>query len=105
METYNLELGTSSMTMSFRTKPKLLFLFQGFAILMGLASALAALPVAALSLGFYGAAVFLGRIRPLRDVYGFLSRTYERVLDRLGQRVLRDSRDRSQEHTSELQSR
>ena len=93
METYNLELGTSSMTMSFRTKPKLLFLFQGFAILMGLASALAALPVAALSLGFYGAAVFLGRIRPLRDAYGFLSLAYERVLDRLGRRVLRDSRD------------
>ncbi|PYU50533.1 MAG: hypothetical protein DMG48_12905 [Acidobacteria bacterium] len=93
METYNPELGTSSMTMSFGTKPKLLFLFQGFAILMGLASALAALPVAALSFGFYAAAVFLGRIRPLRDAYGFLSRAYERVLDRLGQRVLRDSRD------------
>jgi len=93
METYNPELGTSSMTMSFGTKPKLLFLFQGFAILMGLASALAALPVAALSFGFYGAAVFLGRIRPLGDAYGFLSLAYERVLDRLGRRVLRDSRD------------
>ena len=93
METYNLELGTSSMTMSFRTKPKLLFLFQGFAILMGLASALATLPVAVLSFGSYGAVVFLGRIRAFRDAYGFLSRAYERVLDRLGQRVLRDSRD------------
>src|SRR5437667_6743984 len=93
MEIYNPELGTSLMTMSFGTKPKLLFLFQGFAILMGLASALAALPVAVLSFGFYGAALFLGRIRAFRDASGFLSRAYERVLDRLGQRVLRDSRD------------
>src|SRR6201981_4093103 len=93
MQTYNLELGTSSMTMSFGARPKFLFLFQWFAVLMGLASALAALPVAALSFGGYGAAMFLGKVRPLRDAYEFLSRAYDRVLDRLGQRVLRDSRD------------
>src|SRR5258708_21166431 len=89
MEIYNPELGTSSMTMSFGAKPKLLFLYQGFAILMGLASAVAALPVAALSFGCYGAARFLGRVRPLRDAYEFLSRTYDRVLDRLRQKILR----------------
>ena len=50
MEIYNPELGASSMTMSFGAKPKLLFLYQGFAILMGLASMVAALPVAVLSL-------------------------------------------------------
>src|SRR5260370_24255553 len=93
MEIYNPELGTSSMTMSFGAKPKLLFLYQGFAILMGLASAVAALPVAARSVGCYGAARFLGRVRPLRDAYEFLSRTYDRVLDRLGQKILRDCRD------------
>src|SRR6266436_5362876 len=93
MEIYNPELGTSSMTMSFGAKPKLLFLFQWFAVLMGLASMVAALPVAALSFGCYGAAMFLGRVRRLRDAYEFLSRTYDRVLDRLGQKVLRDSRD------------
>src|ERR1700730_15356970 len=93
MEIYGPELGTSSITMSFGTKPKLLFLFQWFAVLMGLASAVAALPVAALSFGCYGAAMFLGRIRPLRDAYEFLSRAYDRVLDRLGQEVLRDPRD------------
>jgi len=93
MEIYNSELGTSSMTMSFAAKPKFLFLFQCFAVLMGLASAVAALPVAALSFGCYGAAMFLGRVRPLRDAYEFLSRAYDRVLDRLGQKVLRDSRD------------
>jgi fatty acid desaturase len=93
MEIYNSELGTSSMTMSFGAKPKLLFLLQGFAVLMGLASTVAALPVAALSFGCYGAAMFLGRVRPLRDAYEFLSRAYDRVLGRLGQKVLQDSRD------------
>src|SRR5258708_33705151 len=93
MEIYNPELGTSSMTMSFGAKPKFLFLFQWFAVLMGLASTVAALPVAGLSFGCYGAALLLGRVRPLRDAYEFLSRAYDRVLDRLGQKILRDSRD------------
>src|SRR6266403_5951674 len=93
MEIYNPELGTSSMTMSFGAKPKLLFLFPWFAILIGLASTVAALPVAVLSFGCYGAAMFLGRVRPLRDAYEFLSLAYDRVLGRLGQKVLQDSRD------------
>jgi fatty acid desaturase len=93
MQIYNPELGTSSMTMSFGAKPKFLFLFQGFAILMALASIVAALPVAGLSVGCYGAAMFLERVGPLREAYEFLSRGYDPVLDRLGQRVLRDSRD------------
>ena len=93
MEIYNPELGTSSMTMSFGAKPKFLFLLQWFAVLMGLASIVAALPVAALSFGCYGAAVLLGKVRPLREAYEFVSRAYDRVLDRVGQRVLRDSRD------------
>jgi fatty acid desaturase len=93
METYNPELGTSSMTMSFGARPKLLFLYQWFAIVMGVASMLAALPVAVLSFGCYGAAMLLGKVRPLRDAYEFLSRTYDWILDRLGRRVLRDSRD------------
>ncbi len=81
------------MTMSLGAKPKFLFLLQAFAVLMGLASAVAALPVAALSFGCYGAAMFLGRVRPLRDAYEFFSRAYDRVLARLGRKVLRDSRD------------
>jgi fatty acid desaturase len=93
VEIYNPELGTSSMTMSFGAKPKLIFLFQWFAVLIGLASAVAALPVAALSFGCYGAAMLLGRIRPLREAYQFLSQAYDRVLGRLAQKVLRDSRD------------
>src|SRR5260370_7953798 len=98
MEIYNSELGTSSMTMSFGARPKLLFLFQGFAILMGLASTVAALPVAALSFGCYSAAMLLGRVRPIRDGYEFLSRPYDRVLAPLGQKLLHNS-----PHTPPLQ--
>jgi fatty acid desaturase len=93
MQVYNPELGTSSITMSFGARPKFLFLFQGFALLMGLASVVAALPVAVLSFGCHGVAMFLGRARALRDSYEFLSRACDRVLDRLGQKVLQDSRD------------
>jgi fatty acid desaturase len=60
---------------------------------MGLASIAAALLEGALSFGFYGAAMLLGKVRPLRDAYQFFSRTYDRLIDRLGQEVLRDSRD------------
>src|SRR5260370_35403358 len=81
------------MTMSLGARPKFLFLFQGFAVLMGLASAVAALPVAVLSFGCHGAAMLLGRVRPLRDSYEFLSRAYDRVLERLGQKLLKDPRD------------
>jgi len=93
METYNPGFGASSMTTSFGAKPKFLFLFQWFAVLMGLASAVAALPVAVLSFGCYGAAIILGRVGPLRDGYEFLSHGYDRVLDRLSQKILWDSRD------------
>jgi fatty acid desaturase len=93
MEIYNLELGASSMTMGFGAKPKFLFLYQWFAILMGLASMVAALPVAVLSFGCHGAALLLGKIRPLRDAHEFLSRAYDWVLERIGQKVLRDPRD------------
>ena len=81
------------MTMSFGAKLKLLFLYQWFAVLMGLASMVAALPVAVLSFGCYGAARLLGKVRPLLDAYEFLSRAYDRIIDRLGQKVLRDPRD------------
>jgi hypothetical protein len=93
VEIDNPEIGAASMAMSFGAKAKLLFLFQWFAVLTGIASTVAALPVAALSFGCYVAAMLLGRVRPLRDAYEFLSRAYDRVLDRLGQEVLRDPRD------------
>ncbi len=93
MEIFNPELGAPSLTMSLGAKPRLLFLFQWFAVLLGLASMAAALPVAALSFGCYGAVMLLGKVRPLRDAYEFASQGCDRVLDQLGQKVLRDSRD------------
>ena len=60
---------------------------------IALASATAISLVALLSFACYGAAMILGRVRPLRNAYQFLSRTYDRLLDQLGQEVLQDSRD------------
>jgi fatty acid desaturase len=71
--------------------PKLLF--RCFAILVALASTALTLLVAVLSIGTYLAAKLLGKIRPFREAYQFLSRTYDRLLNRLGQKVLRDPRD------------
>jgi fatty acid desaturase len=93
MESDNPKVGAVSMAMSFGAKLKRLLIFRWWAVLMALASMVAALPVAALSFGCYAVAMFLGRVRPLRDAYEFLSRSYDRVLVRLGQEVLRDRRD------------
>ena len=60
---------------------------------IALASAGAISLVALLSFGGYGAALILGRVRPLRSAYQSLSMAYDRLLDRLGQEVLQDSRD------------
>jgi fatty acid desaturase len=49
--------------------------------------------VAVLSIGSYFVAMLLGKIHLLRDAYQFLSRTYDQFIARLGQKVLRDSRD------------
>src|SRR5712692_1543739 len=93
MEIGNPEIGAPSMAMSLGGKPKLLFLFRWWEVLMALAGIAAVSLVGVLSFGCYGAAMLLGRVRPLRDAYEFLSRAYDRVLDRLGQEVLRDPRD------------
>ena len=60
---------------------------------MALASTAALSLVAVVSVGCYGAATLLGKVRPLRNAYQFLSQTYDRFLDRLGRKVLRDPRD------------
>jgi fatty acid desaturase len=93
MEMDNAEMGAASLAISFGARPKLLFLFQFCAAVLGLASMVAALPVAVLSFGAYGVALVLARIRPLAQTYEFLSRTYDRLLDRIGPKVLRDPRD------------
>ena len=71
--------------------PKILL--RSCAVLMGLASIAAVSLVGLLSVAFYGVAKLLGRLRPLRDAYQFLSGAYDRCLDRLGQEVLLDPRD------------
>jgi fatty acid desaturase len=81
------------MTISLGTRPRPLFLFQWFAVLMGLASIAAALPVAALSFGCYGITRLFAKIRRLSRAYDFLSRASDRTIDRLGQKVLQDPRD------------
>src|SRR6516165_864864 len=93
METYHPEIGTASLTIGLGAKPKLLFLYQWFAVLMGLACTVAALPVAALSFGCHGAAMLLEKVRPLPEAYELFSRGYDRVIERIGQKVLRDPRD------------
>ena len=94
MGTFNPGLSTTSLSVSFGTSPRLLLWFlRCLAVLMGLASLLAALPVAALSFAAYGAVALLGEVRPLRAWYEFLSRGYDRLLERLGQKILRDPRD------------
>src|SRR3974377_711436 len=93
MDTYPPEIGTASLTIGFGAKPRLLFLYQWFALVMGLACTVAALPVAALSFGCYGAAILLGKVLPLLNTYEFISAAYDRCIERLGQTVLRDQRD------------
>jgi len=66
---------------------------RSLAVLIAIGSVVATSLVGVLSFGFYGVAKLLGRIRPLRDTYQFLSQAYDRFIDRLGQKVLRDPRD------------
>jgi fatty acid desaturase len=93
MEIENSGIGDASMAMSLGTDSKIRFLFRWLAVLMGLASAVAALPVAILSFGCAGAALLLGKVRPIREGYEFLSRLCDRVIERLGKEVLQDPRD------------
>jgi fatty acid desaturase len=62
-------------------------------VLMALASTIAVALVAVPSFVCYGAAKLLGKVPALRDAYQSLSGTYDRLVDRLGQKVLRDPRD------------
>jgi Fatty acid desaturase len=93
MEMDNPGMGAASIGMSFAAKPRLLSVFRWGALLMGPASVAAALPVAVLSFGCDAAAKLLLRVGPLCDASEFFSRAYARVIDRLGQKVLRDPRD------------
>jgi fatty acid desaturase len=77
--------------MDFVTNPKVGFWWCGLSI--ALASTCAMSLVALLSFGGYAAVTILGRVRPLRDAYQFLSRAYDRLLGKIGHEVLQDPRD------------
>jgi fatty acid desaturase len=93
MEMDRSEIGAVSIAMSFRANSRLRFLRWSCAVVLGLASIVAALPPAVVSFGCYGVAKLLGRIRPLSRANEFFSRVYDRLINRLGQEVLRDPRD------------
>jgi fatty acid desaturase len=78
---------------AFRPAAVLKLVVRSLGLLIALASIAAISLVGLLSFAFHGVAMLLGRVRLLRDIYQFASRTYDRFLDRLGQEVLRDSRD------------
>jgi fatty acid desaturase len=73
------------------SKPKIAFAW--IAVPVALASTIAILLVATLSFLAYGIAALLAKIPPLRKAYQLLSGAYDRLIDRLGQKVLRDPRD------------
>src|SRR5580704_10245246 len=68
-------------------------LVRALAVIWALASIVAVSFVATISFGCYGVAILLGKIRPLREGYQYLSRAYDRFIERLGREVLRDVRD------------
>lgn len=72
-------------------RPKIAFAW--IAVPLALASTIAILLVAAVSFAAYGFASLLAKVPPLRKAYEVLSGTYARLIDRLGQKVLRDPRD------------
>jgi fatty acid desaturase len=91
MEIENSDIVSASVATSLGTKPR--FIWWGLGIPIAVASLIAIAPVALLSFGSDGAAMLLGKIRPLRDTYQYLSGACDRLIDRLGQKVLRDPRD------------
>jgi fatty acid desaturase len=93
MEMDKPEIGAASLEMGFGAVRRPQFMFRWCALIMGLASMIAALPVAVLSFGGYVAAKLLGKLSPIREGYEFFSGAYDRLIERLGQRVLRDPRD------------
>jgi fatty acid desaturase len=91
MQTETIELNSATAPLTAGAKPKIVLWWC--AAPLALASAAAIAIVAAVSFGGYGVALLLAKIPPLRHSYEFLSRTYDDLLARLGQRVLRDQRD------------
>jgi fatty acid desaturase len=73
------------------TIPKLLG--RAFGAIVAVGSIVAIAIVGVISMTGYGLALLLGKIPSIRWGYQFLSGTYDRLIERLGKRVLRDPRD------------
>src|ERR1700723_1218313 len=67
--------------------------FRSLAVLTAVASIAAVLLIGAISMGCYAVVALLGKIRPLREAYQYISGVYDRLIERLGQQILRDARD------------
>ena len=76
---------------SLRAVPE--FAARCVAVVVAVASIAAVSMVGVFSFGLYGVAEILGKARPLRSAYESLSHAYDRFIERLGSRVLRDPRD------------
>src|SRR5580704_6638013 len=66
---------------------------RSFAALIGLASIVAVSIMGALSMAGYGVDKLLEKVPPIRATYQFLSTTYDRLIDHIGHKILRDQRD------------
>src|ERR1700691_3988496 len=91
MEIENSDIVSASVATSLGTKPR--FIWWGLGVPIAVATLIAIAPIALLSFGSYGAAMLLGKIRPLRDAYQYSSGACDRLIDRLGQKVLPPPRD------------
>jgi len=91
MEIGNPEIAAASIPREFSAESKLLV--RGLAVLSAMASTLAVALVAVPSMACYGATRIVESISPLRSAYQLFSHVYDRFIDRLGQKILRDPRD------------
>ena len=66
---------------------------RSVAAVIALGSIAAVAIVGALSMAGYAIAELLEKIPPARATFQFLSRTYDHLIERLGQKILRDQRD------------
>jgi fatty acid desaturase len=77
--------------LSFRAIPEIVA--RCMAVLVALASIAAVALVGVFSFGLYAVATVLEKVPPLRNAYRLISRAYDRLIERLGEKVLRDPRD------------
>jgi fatty acid desaturase len=91
MAAQDIELVAPSLVTTFPAERPIVL--RWFAVLVAVASTIALAFVGVFSIGSYALVLPLVRIRPLRAACQFVSAAYDRLIARLGQRVLRDPRD------------